>query len=46
MWLLYQFEYAEFDGYVHFFCFGPKIPFLGKFNQQNQNCLFKVKFAY
>ena len=26
------FEYAEFNGDVHFFCFQPKVLFLGKFD--------------
>ena len=30
---------------VQFFRFRPKIPFLGKFSQKNQNCQFKLKFG-
>ena len=29
--LVHQFKYAKFNGYIRFFCFWPKIPFLGKF---------------
>ena len=36
--------YAEFNNYVHFFCFWPWIFFLGKFGLKIQNCFFKVKF--
>ena len=35
----------NFHGDVHFFCYGPKILFLEKFGQQNQNCLFKIKLG-
>ena len=42
-----EFEYAKFDGDVHFFCFRLKMPILGGFlkNLKNQNCLFKFKFG-
>ena len=43
--VFFQFEYAEFSGYVHFFRFRPQIPFLGKFGAQNQNCQFILKFG-
>ena len=35
-WDLVEFKYAEFDGDLYFFCFGPKIPFWGKFGPKNQ----------
>ena len=41
----FQFEYAEFSGYVHFFRFRPQIPFLGKFGPKNRNCQFILKFG-
>ena len=44
-WYLGQFEYAEFNGDVHFFCFGPEILFLGKFDPNDQNCQFEFKFG-
>ena len=28
---------------VHFFCFQPKTPFLGKFGPNNQSCQFRLK---
>ena len=40
---LYWFEYVEFNGNVHFFCFQPEIPFLGKLGPKSQNCQFKLK---
>ena len=40
-----QFEYAEFNGDVHFFCFRTEIPFLGKFAPKNQNYQFELKFG-
>ena len=43
--VFFQFEYAEFSGYVHFFQFPPQIPFLGKLGQKNQNCQFILKFG-
>ena len=43
--VFFQFEYAEFSGYVHFFRFRPQIPFLGKFGPKNQNCQFILKFG-
>ena len=30
---------------VNSFCFGPTIPFFGKFGPKNQNCLFMVKLG-
>ena len=33
----------KFDGCVYFFCFGLKMSFLGKFDPNEQNCLFKMK---
>ena len=30
---------------LHFFCFRPEKPFLGKSGQKNQNCQFKLKFG-
>ena len=36
-------EYAKFNGAVHFFCFRPETPFLGKFDRKNQNFQFKLK---
>ena len=41
----FQFEYAEFSGYVHFFRFRLQIPFLGKFGPKNQNCHFILIFG-
>ena len=35
-------KYAEFNGDVHFFCFGPKIPFLDKFGPKTPNYLMKM----
>ena len=35
--------YALFDGDAHFVCFVLKIPFLGKFGQEIQNCSFNLK---
>ena len=43
--VFFQFGYAEFSGYVHFFQFRPPITFLGKFGSKNQNCLFILKFG-
>ena len=40
--VFFQFEYAEFSGYVHFFRFRPQ---LRKFRPTNQNCLFILKFG-
>ena len=39
---LVQFEYAEFDGVVHFFCFGPNILFSDKFGPK----MFKMLKMY
>ena len=41
--VLFQFEYSEFSGYVHFSRFRPQIPFLGKVGPENQNCQFILK---
>ena len=30
---------------VHFFCFRPEKPFLGKSSKENQNCQFKLEFG-
>ena len=30
---------------VHFFCYRPEKPFLGKSVQKNQNCQFKLKLG-
>ena len=42
-------EYSKQRPWMHvkvwFFCFRPEIPFLGKFDP-NQNCQFKLKFAF
>ena len=35
----------EFNGNVHFFCFQPEIPFLGKFGPKNQNCQVELEFG-
>ena len=43
--VFFQFKYAEFSGYVHFFQFRPQIPFSGKFGPKNQNCQFILKFG-
>ena len=40
-----QFEYPEFNGDVHFFCFLPEIPFLGKFCPKIQNYHFELNFG-
>ena len=40
--VFFQFEHAEFSGYVHFFLFRLQIPFLGA---KNQNCQFILKFG-
>ena len=40
-----KFEYAEFNGPVHFFCVRPEKPFLGKFDPENQICQFILKFG-
>ena len=37
IWCLDKFEYEEFKGGVHFFCFRLEIPFLGKFSPTNRN---------
>ena len=37
------FEYAKFNGGVHFFYFRPEILFSGKFGPKNQTCQCKVK---
>ena len=38
-------QFAEFNGGVHFFCFRPEIPFLGKFDPKTRNGQFKLKFG-
>ena len=43
IWYPELFEYAEFNGGVHFLCFRPEIPFLAKFDPKSQNCPFQVK---
>ena len=43
--VFFQFECAEFSGYVHFFRFRLQIPFFGKFGPKNQNCQFNLKFG-
>ena len=40
-----QFKHAEFNGDVHFFCFRPEMPFLGKLGPKNQNCQCELKFS-
>ena len=40
-----QFEYAEFNDGVHFFCYLPEIHVWGKFGSTNQNCQSKVKLG-
>ena len=45
IWYLDQFEYAEFNGSIHFFCLRPEKPFLRKCGPKNQNCNFKLKFG-
>ena len=40
-----MFIQRELNGVVHFFCFRPETPFLGKFGPKNQNCQFKLKFG-
>ena len=44
VWFPSQLEYAEFKRDVHFSCFQPEIPFLGKFGPKSQNCQFEWKF--
>ena len=41
IWYPNQFEHAEFNGDVHFFCFLSEIPFLSKFGPKDQNCQFQ-----
>ena len=38
------FEFAEFNGCVHFYWFRLEIPFSGKFGPKNWNCRFQLKF--
>ena len=38
IWFLDYFEFAEFNGAVHFFCFRSEKAFLGKFGPKNPNC--------
>ena len=40
-----NFEYPEFYGAVHFFCFRLETLFLGKFGAKGQNCQFELKFG-
>ena len=40
-----KFEYAEFNGGAHFFCFREKTHFLSKFGPKNENCHFKLIFG-
>ena len=44
-WYLDQFEYAELNRDVRFFCFQTKMSFLRKCGPKVQNSLFKVKFS-
>ena len=42
-------EYAEFNGDGHFFCFWPRVSFLGKFgskHQSSQNSKFAMSLEY
>ena len=39
------FEFAEFNGCVHFYWFRLEVPFLGKCGPENQNYWFKLKFC-
>ena len=43
--VFFQFEYAEYSGYVHFLRFRPQILFLGKFGPTNKNCQLILKFG-
>ena len=45
IWYLHEFEHAEFNGGVHFFCFWVEMLFLGKFGPKSQNYQFKLKFG-
>ena len=46
LWVIVDyFEYTEFNGDVHFFCFKPETTFLGKFGSKNQNGQFELKFG-
>ena len=45
IWYLKQFEHAEFNGDVHFFCFWSEISFWDKFGRKSQNYHFKLKFV-
>ena len=38
-----EFENAEFNGGVHFFCFQLEIPFSGKCGPKNKKCSWKMK---
>ena len=38
-------EYMKFSGSFHCICFRLEIPFLGKFDPENENCQFQLKFA-
>ena len=39
-----EFEYAEFHGGVHFFCFRLEMPSCGKRGQKNQKFWWKITF--
>ena len=45
IWYLDLFEYVEFNGDVHFFCFSLEIPLLGKLGPKSQNCQFNLKLV-
>ena len=45
VWHQDQFEYAEFNGGVHFFSCTKETGFLGKFVPKNRNCHFQLKFS-
>ena len=40
-----QFEYAEFNGGIHFFCLRTEINYFGKFGPKGQNFQFQPKFG-
>ena len=44
--IFFQYEYAEFSGYVHFFRFWPQIIFLGKFGPKNKTCQSIFEICY
>ena len=45
VWYQDQFEYAEFNGSVHFFCCTKETGFFGKFGPKTHNCHFQPKFS-